>query len=389
MAAPLDEQAHTSCVPVAAAPPGVCVANMVEALDEPLLRLIFHRLSGWEAARLTGVCRAWRAWITADSDGWRLRFNRSFYNAWHGLKHDAKNAQTLFDEYKAAQEQYQEWNAIFPGVLQERQPLWDRLPLPLHGALIQFHASVANLVAGDGAPKEFHGGDGFTGDAHDVAVFGMRHRWPPLPRPRKWRRHQAGHPMMLKLFSTYLLGQQFHSLGQVQDCLSKGQAAALRPWVVHHHPAPFTPARRHPDAPPARLLVTGEPMESEINPTLPPRGATTAWFALYCAAATTALTGIRCVVCQRHVSAGQLHPVLRAPLCEGPLCREAYPVVTLHSVLENDKVPPTAAELLTQLARRKTRSAYRSHKKRNVRLVLRSSVDAAMMTLGGYDADVK
>ena len=389
MAAPLGEQALTAGLPVAAAPPCVCVANMVEALDEPLLRLIFHRLSGWEAARLTGVCRAWRAWITADSDGWRLRFNRSFYNARYGLKHEARNAQTLFDEYKAAQEQYQEWNAIFPGLLQERQPLWERLPLPLHGALIQFHFSVAALVAGDGAPMEFQGGDDFAGDAHDVAVFGVRHRWPPLPRPRKWRRHQAGQPMMLKLFSAYLVGQQFHSLGHAQDCLSKGQAAALRPWVVIHHPAPFTLARRHPDAPPARLLVTGEPMESEINPALPPRGAPTAWFALYCAAATTALTGTRCVVCQRHVSAGQVHPVLKAPLCEGWQCREAYPVVTLHSVLEDKKEPPAAAELLTQLARKQTRSAYRSQKKRSVRLVLRSSVQAAMMTRGGYDGNGK
>jgi hypothetical protein len=391
MAAPLDgEQALTARLPVAAASPGVCVANMVEALDEPLLRLIFHRLSGWEAARLTGVCRAWRAWIAADSDGWRQRFNRSFYNAKHGLTHKAKNVQRLFDEYQAEQGRYRHMNAVHPGLLQGRQPPWERLPELLHGHLLQFHMDVSPLYCG--VPEEFQGGDStFTSDAHDVAVFGVRHWWPRLPRVTNSFAHNSlpiGFQMKA-LIGTYLYGQ-FHSYGHAHDCRSKGQAAALRPWVVSHHSGrALSPPRRHPDAPPARLLVTGEPMELDIDLTLPPRGAPTAWFALYCAAATTALTGARCVVCQRHVSAGQVHPVLKAPMCEGRQCREVYPTVSLHAVLEDPKVPPAAAELLTMLARKQTRSAYRSQKKRSVRLVLRSSVQAAMMTRGGYDGDVK
>lgn len=376
-----DSQALAADVAVVSAPSYVCVANMVHVLDEPLLRLIFHRLSGWEAARVTGVCRAWRAWLTADSDGWRFRFRRSFFNAQHGLAHQALNVQTLSDEYKALLEQYEEWNSLYGGLLSSSLPLRERLPTPLYAMVDKLQFSVANLVVGEGVPREFQGGDDFARlDAHDVAVFGVRHWWPAIPQRR--RRHSAAGEDEPVLAFCAFLGQQFKSLGHAHDCVSKSQAAALRPWVICHQTEPSAPGLRHPDAAQARLLVTGEAMESRCNVVaLPPRGAPTAWFALYCAAARSALRG-RCVVCQRHVSAGQLHPVLRAPLCSGRLCQETYPVVGLHTVL--DGMPPAAVALLTALQKKKARSAYRSAKKRTVRLVLRSSVQAAMMTRGGY-----
>ena len=375
------------------------VATMLDVLDEPLLRLIFHKLTAWEAARASCVCRAWRAWITADADGWRSRFCHTFYDASRLLTHGREAAHAWEDDLNAQRAQYSEFRAFTPTLYSSPIALASGslsvmsgfLPAGISSVCTMWKTMHAFASAGGNMPALLRGPygefqDSFPAEAQDVVVFNVRPRWPMPPTPPTEmdvaQAEETGmEPPRMKAFMQYV-GQLFNSLGDLQSACFKWLDAAHKPFVVCPWVENAALIVRHPDAPPPNLREDRS-LEHRVVVDLPPRGDPRAWWKLYNTAASKAFNGgKRCVVCHAHVNPGQTHPVLHAPMCKAPSCRQAYPYVKLHDVLPG--LPGPAAALITKLQVRKAKSTYRSSKPRQVRIALKSTVEACMMAKGGY-----
>ena len=332
--------------PRCSAPRCITVGNMLRVLDDDLVRRILEHLTGWEAARLCGVNRAWRAAIRSDAAFWRARFEADFCEATDVLR-AGEVFQTLWAEQQrqlatlAADTLAPHFApAAVQGLLQavaDRAPQGPSSCVPWPRELTLFARPLPV-------------------DAQDVGALRVRERWPEAG-PR---------------------GTEQRGIGAFYDRFRKTLDTVAKPWVVHSlvggHRQAGVPQRPH--------LENGGAGEHSLRVELPRRKDPTSWHALYACASQNARKS-RCRVCNRSCTDSDRHPVLLVAMCAcgNAPCQTLYPWVKLSAAKQ--QMSAQALALLSKLPKRfRLRRTYRKDKPRKVQLVLQSSVDACMRVTG-------
>jgi hypothetical protein len=350
--------------------PRLGVATMFACLPDDALRRIFSYVSGWEAALLAEVARAWRSWIQRDAGNWERRFFRDF--------HAVADARAERERLRG----------IFDGL---------DLDGAIHATAFNFdaYANTNSCLAYSAAldvarPYVLRLWEDETQYQHRLGSIPAREL--RLLRPREiWRGYHA-----LELPDFDLSQPDDDASWQLSPDFAKTEQALDNLFALHKdelhnmyelRPAPgYEPSRLLPDgADDGTPLITGLCFEVDFS-----REAdeSTHWWLLYTEAATELLHG-RCRVCNNDrcsncaVASGCFdeHPVLGVRMCELSCCQGQYPVMMRSAACEELAAAlhismAEAQQRLNAVACSPADCTYRASRRTRRLTVLRSSLEA-------------